>query len=115
MNKQKNLYIAVNKMVAVLGAGGVISARNESIDDVINALYAIDDGIVYTESDIDELFPPGPTTTTPTCLFCAETETRLNERILELEARVEDITEDKELWRILAGNRALELEELKDE
>ncbi len=41
----RNLYIAINEMMAELGAKGEITTRNSLVTDVMNALHEIDDGV----------------------------------------------------------------------
>lgn len=45
LEKYRNLYGAVSRMIAKLGYHGEISARDEAVDAVENALYEIDGGL----------------------------------------------------------------------
>ncbi len=48
----KNLYIAVNEMLAELGAKGTITTKHNTVSDVMSALHDIDGG----EYKLDKLF-----------------------------------------------------------
>ena len=44
VKKLVQLYISVNEMVAILGANGEVSSRDQVVDNVMDALFYIDDG-----------------------------------------------------------------------
>lgn len=57
MNKQdklKQLYIAVNEMMAVIGAEGEIDSRHNYVDNVMDALHDLDDGVYDIGRVFDE-------------------------------------------------------------
>lgn len=47
-----NLYVAVNNMMAVLGAEGEIDTRSELVEKVMDELYELDEGVY----DVKRLF-----------------------------------------------------------
>ncbi len=54
--KIKELYIAVNEMMAIMGAEGEVTTRDISSDRVMNALHEMDDGsYLFEEQAIEEM------------------------------------------------------------
>ena len=53
MDKFKRLYITINEMLAVLGAEGHINTKHPTVDDVMDALFDLDDG----EYKVERVFP----------------------------------------------------------
>ena len=51
----KPLYIAINEMMAVLGAEGEINTRHEKTEAVMNALYELDDGVYDVDKFMQSL------------------------------------------------------------
>jgi len=48
-DKFRTLYVAVNEMMAPLGAHGEICARDDRVDAVMDALHDIDGGVYDTK------------------------------------------------------------------
>jgi hypothetical protein len=43
--KFKNLYMATNELLAIIGMEGEIDSRHEKVADAMEALFALDEGV----------------------------------------------------------------------